>query len=1074
LADSDRHQLTETRSEPSSPDPHPEFATARGLLESYLAEASGYAQPRHVRPDDCRSGVAIMDAAGPIQVAVVQACLDKLDELNQKGRGGLSSWFTTNKARWDLLLGLVHYLMARRLPYQHHELHRLLEFLVAEKERPEDGSVIFGLLSYLPFARILQQVERYATAEGLTPELRSLLTRLRPDALSHSADKRFILRIDAILKDAPRSAPQTTTSERAPAVGNRPQHRRGLGASPPKTRGGRHSLGANGEHALPPSLDAGVDQLLDGFLAQTARVPAYWMLSLKEYDAGLALLRAGESLQVGVIHAAAERLRRAPWNGEDESSVRQVFALVAVLSQLLERPLDLTVGDLQSILPVVVNRPAQWNSHLWLMLDAQLDRILFGVLNRLAHLAETQELPSECRALLNQFRSSRLRRESVLNSASDIGLITRIDALLGNARTAPYETGEPWVDRLYTDLAAPQEPARSAWNALLEHARTAEPSKPSEKWRQRARGHLAAVGVEGFKPLVHRWFEAMSQARGMPLSHWNTNVVKGLVWSCSLLDDAPLSRSLGTLAEASFKKIGEAGLWSEKVGNACIYALGIMPGQEPIAQLARLRQRVRHRPAQAMIAKALDAAAERVGLSRQELEEIVVPTCGLDSDGRLRTPLGRFTAEITVSSLQPTQWSWRTDDGRLQKSVPAEVKQQHADELKALMQTVADIEKMLPAQRDRIEALLRTERSWALPAWRERYLDHPLVGSLARRLIWHLHQGDRTALGIWHEGSLVDRESRPLDWLTDRTEVRLWHPIGFEPETVLQWRVWLEEHGVTQPFKQAHREVYLLTDAELNTGTYSNRFAAHLLKQHQFKALCDQKGWQYRLELVYDGGSGRPVATLPVPQWGLSAEFWVEPAGGEESWTPAGAYLYVSTDQVRFCTPDGTPRPLTEVPALAFTEVMRDVDLFVGVASVGNDPAWVDSGGAAGYRDYWREYAFGDLSASAKTRGEVLERLLPRLKIAGRCSLDGRFLKVRGDLRSYKIHLGSGNILMEPNDQYLCIVTDRSSAAKADSGALLLPFEGDRTLSLILSKAFLLADDAKIKDVTILSQIRRS
>ena len=38
---------------------------------------------------------------------------------------------------------------------------------------------------------------------------------------------------------------------------------------------------------------------------------------------------------------------------------------------------------------------------------------------------------------------------------------------------------------------------------------------------------------------------------------------------------------------------------------------------------------------------------------------------------------------------------------------------------------------------------------------------------------------------------------------------------------------------------------------------------------------------------------------------------------------------------------------------------------------------------------------------------------------------------------------------------------------------VFLPFEGDNTLSVILSKAFLLADDAKIKDPSIISQIKR-
>ena len=145
---------------------------------------------------------------------------------------------------------------------------------------------------------------------------------------------------------------------------------------------------------------------------------------------------------------------------------------------------------------------------------------------------------------------------------------------------------------------------------------------------------------------------------------------------------------------------------------------------------------------------------------------------------------------------------------------------------------------------------------------------------------------------------------------------------------------------------------------------------------------------------------------------------------------------------------------------------MRDVDLFVGVASVGNDPTWQD-GGEHQHHAYWHEYSFGDLSQTAQTRRDLLSRLLPKLKIAAQCELDGRFLRVRGTLRNYKIHLGSGNILMEPNDQYLCIVPERGGKSEK----IFLPFEGDGTLSVILSKAFLLTDDDKIKDPTITRQI---
>jgi hypothetical protein len=71
-------------------------------------------------------------------------------------------------------------------------------------------------------------------------------------------------------------------------------------------------------------------------------------------------------------------------------------------------------------------------------------------------------------------------------------------------------------------------------------------------------------------------------------------------------------------------------------------------------------------------------------------------------------------------------------------------------------------------------------------------------------------------------------------------------------------------------------------------------------------------------------------------------------------------------------------------------------------------------------------------------------------------------------LGTYKIHLGSANILMEPDDAYQCIVP----SGRRSEGKVFLPFEDER-LSLILSKAVLLAADSAITDTTILRQIKR-
>jgi hypothetical protein len=262
--------------------------------------------------------------------------------------------------------------------------------------------------------------------------------------------------------------------------------------------------------------------------------------------------------------------------------------------------------------------------------------------------------------------------------------------------------------------------------------------------------------------------------------------------------------------------------------------------------------------------------------------------------------------------------------------------------------------------------------------------------------------------------------------------------------------------------------VYVVTDAERQTEIYSNRFAAHVLRQHQFKALCDQRGWRYHLMGAWDSHN-TPMRTLPARQ--LSIEYWVDGIADAET---MGIYALISTDQIRFVGHRG-PIPMANVPPLLFSELMRDVDLFVGVASVGIDPNWVDGGLDGRFRNYWNDYAFGNLRETGKTRAAVLATLLPQLAIAGQCTLEDRFLVVHGRLRTYRIHLGSANIQMEPNNQYLCIVPGRGQSDRSQPvEGLVLPFEGDNVLSVILSKAFLLVADDKITDPTILRQIEHT
>jgi len=674
----------------------------------------------------------------------------------------------------------------------------------------------------------------------------------------------------------------------------------------------------------------------------------------------------------------------------------------------------------------------------------------------------------------------------------------RLKSLLGAEHSIPLTPGEPWSDEAIASIERCDPATRAAWIEVLNYCHAVGSGQPSAKWFKAAQTLVETkLGHEEYARQMLAWLPYCAaprtqlkgyQAQHAELYRWmmihtNQDVLKGLILICGLFAGLGLERALAEVSIAGYGK-NRGSVRSVKMGNAGVAALGMLGGSAALGQLAVIKGRVKFGTAQIAIAKALNAAAPREGTPPEELEELSVPAYGLTEVGRMVETLGEFAAELVVTGSKTAEIVWRRADGKVQKSLPAAVKKEFAEQLKELNATKKDIEKMLPAQAERIDSLFLQQKSWALETWLERYLEHPLVGTLARRLIWNFDTGGTVTPGLWLNGKLVDRLGHPVSLDAARTRVSLWHPLDQSPDVVLGWRGFLEEWLVQQPFKQAHREVYLLTPAEERTRTYSNRFASHILKQHQFNALCAARGWKNKLRLQVD--AEYPPATRMLPQWALRAEFWIEGAGDEINDT--GTFLYLTTDQVRFYRIDDEqltahaggggynagwqrpittePVPLADIPPLVFSEIMRD--LFVGVASVGNDPAWADGGRRENEREAWNHFSFGELSATAHTRRDLLQRLVPKLKIASRCSFADKFLVVRGDLRTYKIHLGSGNILMAPNDRYLCIMPGSS---KAEDGKVFLPFEGDRTLSVILSKAFLLADDTAITDPSITRQL---
>ncbi|MQY11384.1 hypothetical protein SRB5_15000 [Streptomyces sp. RB5] len=636
-------------------------------------------------------------------------------------------------------------------------------------------------------------------------------------------------------------------------------------------------------------------------------------------------------------------------------------------------------------------------------------------------------------------------------------LLAGVDAALIPEGLIPAHT--PWAAPLRKQ--AETSPTRELADCLR-HLSSLSSPRPTQKWRRACLDLTDAASIRELLPDVLRELAVGEPTRiegtygrySVVVDESDSDLARGLIWACTLTggggpDTAPHLAALA-LRTGDYRSGSRQNL---VVAGAAINALAETDGPAALESLWKLRTAIRDRALRKQIDTALRTAAARQGITPEQLVERSVPDHGLNPDGSLERTLGEHRVRIAIEGPVTVRLTFTGPNKRTSRTAPAAVKNGHEDGLRELKAVAKEIRATLSGERARLEGLMSQDgRVWPYDEWRRHYRDHPVTGTLTRALIWEFEGGD----GTW-------RAALPGDADDEARRVRLWHPVRASVEDITAWRERVVAEELRQPFKQAFREIYLLTPAEEETREYSNRFAAHIVHYQQLYALLKERGWQAEYLGHYIEGAAR--GEFGGGEW----RAWFDHVAMENRTSYEVAYA--STDRVRFERRAGKgwrDTPLAEVPAMVFSEVMRDVDLFVGVTSIAADPEWTDQGDDP-YGRYWRTAVFGELTASAEIRREALGRILPRLRIAGRCELRGRYLRVVGELGTYRIHLGSGNVLMEPDDAYLCIVP----ASGRRATGVFLPFEDDR-LSLILSKAMLLAGDDRITDMSILRQIRRA
>lgn len=308
--------------------------------------------------------------------------------------------------------------------------------------------------------------------------------------------------------------------------------------------------------------------------------------------------------------------------------------------------------------------------------------------------------------------------------------------------------------------------------------------------------------------------------------------------------------------------------------------------------------------------------------------------------------------------------------------------------------------------------------------------DNPVLAPLVQTLVFRCGEH----MGFFHNGTLAGMGGssyvlRPQDKCSIAHPVHLWRSGDWAA-----YQRHIYERGIVQPFRQVFRELYRPNADELAAGTVSRRYDGHQVQPRKAAALLRSRGWTVDFMLY-----GQKV-------WhnlGVSVELF----SMADLFSPVEVEA-PTLESIQFY--DLSARKalaIEDVPAVVFSEAMRDIDLIVSVAHVGGvDPE-------------------ASLS-TIELRQAIISEMLRLLKV-GNVSLQGSHARIEGSIGKYTVHLGSG-VAHKLASGALHILPVHSQ----QRGRFFLPFLDDDPKTVeIISKIVLLAEDDKIRDPTVLNQL---
>jgi hypothetical protein len=287
-------------------------------------------------------------------------------------------------------------------------------------------------------------------------------------------------------------------------------------------------------------------------------------------------------------------------------------------------------------------------------------------------------------------------------------------------------------------------------------------------------------------------------------------------------------------------------------GLECLRAIGT---DTALMQLNGIAQRVKFKAIQSEARQLVAAVAEDRGLTREQLEDRIVPDLGLDERGGRTLDFGPRQFRTALGpDLRPLV---RDGDGKLKEDLPKPGAKDDADRAAAAVADWKLLKKQLreavKVQAFRLEQAMVIGRRWTPDEFAALLVRHPLLVNLVRWLLWAGYdaRGKRVAaFRVTEEREYADARDKACP-LKGAAAVGVVHPLHLAEAERAAWGEVFADYEIIPPFPQLGRPVYRVEGDEAKE-TELTRFAGVRIPGVSVAGHLERSGWQRGL--LHDHG----------------------------------------------------------------------------------------------------------------------------------------------------------------------------------------------------------------------------